>query len=151
MTLAEWMTAPIPVRAAQPNMAATSSGTSSSITTTDSRATTAYSENAETPRWGFTRSPDVVRRMASPCRRSPLPLDSAPRWHRAGRPLVQGRQFPHIGTKTRTPGHLSSHPGHEARWRPPSCCLLTRVTAAQLFIATKRFVTRKPQRWTQSL
>ena len=50
-TCAVLTTAPTPVSTAQPNSAASSSGTSGSILTTEWRDTVAYSANTEQPRW----------------------------------------------------------------------------------------------------
>ena len=44
-------TAPTPVSTAQPNSAASASGSSGSIFTSERRDTVAYSANAEQPRW----------------------------------------------------------------------------------------------------
>ena len=111
----------MPVSTAQPNSAATSSGTASSARrTADSRATTARSANAETPRWWWI-GPDASAYTPGPCSRSPEPLAAAAAEHSAGRPRVQLRHVPQLGTNTsttRSPTPRSVTPAPSAVTRP---------------------------------
>src|SRR6218665_1920880 len=106
------ITAPTPVRTAQPDMAACTGSRSASPFTQDWRETSAWSENAETPVWWYTAVLRRRRRL-SPPKRVPLPLASAAGSHNAGRPCMQGMQWPQLGTNistTRSPARRSVTP-----------------------------------------
>ena len=89
-TCAVLTTAPTPVSTAQPNSAASSNGSSGSILTSERRDTTAYSANAEQPRWWLTRRRRRCSRRA-PESSVPAPLAAAPGSHSAGPALGAGQ------------------------------------------------------------
>ncbi len=119
------MAAPTPVSTAQPNRAAMSRGSSGSIFTRVPRETTAYSAKQDTPTWWLRTLPSARCRRRWPPSRVPAALAAAPGSHRAGRPSMQGTQWPQLGTKTRatgSPRRRSSTPGPTSSTRPAASC-----------------------------
>src|ERR1044071_1387599 len=86
-TLAVFVTAPTPVRIAQPKSAAAWSGTEESILISDSWAATVNCEKPETPKWCSTREAPLWKRTPPPSR-VPTPLEAALRSQRADRKSV---------------------------------------------------------------
>jgi len=101
LTLAVLATAPTPVITAQPNSAASSSGTDLSMRCTPRRESTACSAKAETPTKCEMGWPLRDRRLAPDSR-----VPATPAWpagsHSTGRPSAQGWQLPQPGTKSMT-------------------------------------------------
>lgn len=143
-TLAALMTAPPPVRTAQPRRAPTSAGTPSGSGTTECLSTTAYSANAETPPW-WSRGWPLIRRRRSPWSSVPSALALVPSRHSAHPLEVQAVHSPQRGIKvivTRCPILRSSQSSPSSSMIPEPSWPRTMGTAH-----TRTPLTRERSEW----